>query len=54
MAATWVEPVTLQGSIVRLEPLSLEHVEGLAEVAFGEPSVWRWTCLLYTSDAADE
>src|SRR6185436_19694170 len=43
MAATWVEPVTLQGSIVRLEPLSLEHVEGLAEVAFGEPSVWRWT-----------
>jgi N-acetyltransferase len=38
----WVEPVTLAGSIVRLEPLSLDHLEGLAEVAF-EPSIWRWT-----------
>ena len=42
MAERWVEPVTLAGSIVRLEPLSLEHVEGLAEVAFDE-SIWRWT-----------
>ena len=38
----WVEPVTLEGSIVRLEPLSEDHLEGLAEVAFDE-SVWRWT-----------
>ena len=38
----WVEPVTLEGSIVRLEPLSEAHVEGLAEVAFDE-SIWRWT-----------
>ena len=42
MREHWVEPVTLAGSIVRLEPLSLEHVEGLAEVAFDE-SIWRWT-----------
>jgi RimJ/RimL family protein N-acetyltransferase len=38
----WVQPVTLQGSIVRLEPLSRDHLDGLAEVAF-EPSLWTWT-----------
>ena len=42
MSNSWVRPVTLEGSIVRLEPLSLEHLEGLAEVAFDE-SIWRWT-----------
>lgn len=38
----WVRPVTLEGSIVRLEPLSATHLDGLAEVAF-EPAIWRWT-----------
>jgi RimJ/RimL family protein N-acetyltransferase len=38
----WVQPVTLEGSIVRLEPLSIDHLDGLAEVAF-DPSLWRWT-----------
>jgi N-acetyltransferase len=38
----WVQPVTLEGSIVRLEPLSLDHIDGLAAVAF-DPSLWRWT-----------
>lgn len=42
MSNSWVRPVTLEGSIVRLEPLSLEHLEGLAEVAF-DPSIWQWT-----------
>jgi N-acetyltransferase len=42
MTQPWVGPVTLEGSIVRLEPLSLDHLDGLAEVAFDE-SVWRWT-----------
>jgi len=42
MAPIWVTPVTLEGSIVRLEPLSTEHLDGLAEVAFDE-SIWRWT-----------
>jgi N-acetyltransferase len=41
-ARPWVEPVTLEGFIVRLEPLSEAHVDGLAEVAF-DPSIWRWT-----------
>jgi RimJ/RimL family protein N-acetyltransferase len=37
-----VEPVTLAGRIVRLEPLSLDHVDGLAEVGL-DPAIWRWT-----------
>lgn len=35
-------PVTLTGRLVRLEPLSLDHLESLAEVAFDE-LIWRWT-----------
>ena len=42
MAERWVQPVTLEGRRVRLEPLSEAHLDGLAEVAF-EPSIWRWT-----------
>jgi RimJ/RimL family protein N-acetyltransferase len=42
MSEPWVQPVTLAGSIVRLEPLAESHLEGLAEVAF-DPSIWRWT-----------
>lgn len=38
----WVEPVTLEGHIVRLEPLSLDHLDDLARVAF-EGDLWRWT-----------
>jgi RimJ/RimL family protein N-acetyltransferase len=36
-----VEPVTLIGKYVRLEPLSLDHVEGLARVGL-DPQIWRW------------
>lgn len=34
-------PVVLDGRLVRLEPLSLDHVPGLAEIAFDE-AIWRW------------
>jgi RimJ/RimL family protein N-acetyltransferase len=37
-----LERVTLEGRIVRLEPLSRDHLDGLAEVAF-DPALWRWT-----------
>ncbi len=37
-----VEPVTLAGRYVRLEPLVVAHVEGLAAVGL-EPDLWRWT-----------
>ena len=38
----WVEPVTLEGSIVRMEPLARRHLEDLLLVAF-DPPLWRWT-----------
>lgn len=38
----WVAPVTLEGRIVRLEPLGIEHLDDLASVAF-DPAIWRWT-----------
>jgi RimJ/RimL family protein N-acetyltransferase len=40
--STRMEPVTLEGRRVRLEPLSLDHVAGLAEVAL-DPALWQWT-----------
>lgn len=38
----WVEPVTLEGSVVRLEPLSLHHVAPLTQVGL-DAELWRWT-----------
>ena len=38
----WVEPVTLEGSVVRLEPLAPRHFDDLLLVAFDAP-LWRWT-----------
>jgi RimJ/RimL family protein N-acetyltransferase len=40
----WVQPVTLEGQLVRLEPLSLDHLDALADVAF-EGNLWRWTAV---------
>jgi RimJ/RimL family protein N-acetyltransferase len=36
-----VEPVTLEGRFVRMEPLSLDHVDALCVVGL-EPSLWTW------------
>jgi len=36
-----VEPVTLEGDQVRLEPLTLEHLPGLVEIGL-EPAIWTW------------
>ena len=44
----WVQPVTLEGRLVRLEPLSRDHVSGLAEVALDE-AIWRWMPAAVTS-----
>jgi len=46
----WVAPVTLEGRIVRLEPLSLDHLDDLAAVAF-EGDLWRWTIARPTGPA---
>jgi N-acetyltransferase len=37
----WVEPVTLTGDVVRLDPLSLEHLPALTTVGL-EADIWRW------------
>ena len=37
-----IEPVTLEGRQVRLEPLSMDHFAPLCEVALDE-DLWRWT-----------
>jgi RimJ/RimL family protein N-acetyltransferase len=44
MRTDWVEPVTLQGRYVRLEPLSEAHVDGLAEIGVGQDF---WKFMLY-------
>ncbi|HEY7736875.1 MAG TPA: GNAT family N-acetyltransferase [Candidatus Limnocylindrales bacterium] len=36
----WLEPVTLEGDVVRLEPMMLDHVDGLTAVV--DPSVFTW------------
>ena len=45
-----LEPVTLAGRIVRLEPLELAHVPALAEVGL-DPPVWQWTTARPRSEA---
>ncbi|MEX2546488.1 MAG: GNAT family N-acetyltransferase [Chloroflexota bacterium] len=37
----WVEPVTLEGSSVRLEPLALDHLPGLTAIGL-DSEIWRW------------
>jgi hypothetical protein len=36
-----MEPVTLTGRVVRLEPLSLAHTSGLWKIA-SEPEIWQY------------
>lgn len=50
LAAGRIDPVTLEGRLVRLEPLSLEHVPGLADVAL-DPAIWQWTIARPTTEA---
>ena len=37
----WIEPVTLSGEVVRLDPLTREDIPALWDVAQHE-SLWRW------------
>jgi RimJ/RimL family protein N-acetyltransferase len=37
-----IEPVSLEGTFVRMEPLTLDHVPALTEVGT-DPELWRWT-----------
>jgi N-acetyltransferase len=50
---TPLDPVTLEGRLVRLEPMSSRHLDGLEDVAF-DPELWRWTIARPTDRAALE
>jgi RimJ/RimL family protein N-acetyltransferase len=45
-----IEPVTLEGKHVRLEPLRVDHIPALCEAGLHE-SIWRWTTAVITSPA---
>jgi RimJ/RimL family protein N-acetyltransferase len=47
---TWVAPVVLEGTRVRLEPLRADHLADLELVAFDLP-IWQWT-IMGAQDAA--
>jgi RimJ/RimL family protein N-acetyltransferase len=49
-ASAWVRPVTLEGRLVRLEPLATDHLADLAQVAF-DPDLWGWTLAQPTDEA---
>lgn len=36
-----IKPITLEGRVVRLEPLSMAHHAALCEIGL-EPELWRW------------
>ena len=36
------QDVTLPGTVVRLEPLTMAHVPSLAQTTAGDEQVWRW------------
>ena len=38
----WLEPVTLEGRRVRLEPLALTHLDALCAAGL-HPALWQWT-----------
>lgn len=40
----WVQPITLVGEHVRLEPMTEEHISGLTEIGAGQPF---WDFMLY-------
>lgn len=44
-----IEPVTLCGACVRLEPLAVGHVAGLAGVGL-DPELWRWIPFSVTTE----
>ena len=44
-------PIALAGNLVRLEPLTLDHLPALTEAATG-PEIWKWTSIWPPADRA--
>lgn len=53
-AAPIVQPVTLEGVHVRLEPLSMDHVDALVAAASEDRATYDWTTVPATDDAMCE
>ena len=51
MAAGRLDPITLSGRLVRLEPLSLDHLDGLVEACQDGQMYDRWYSSIPTPDA---
>lgn len=49
----WARLIILEGRLVRLEPMSIGHLDGLAEVAL-DPALWQWTLARPTDRAGLE
>ncbi|MBA3769639.1 MAG: GNAT family N-acetyltransferase [Blastocatellia bacterium] len=45
-----IEPFTLEGEFVRLEPLRFDHLPALIEIGL-EESLWKWTANEVTNEA---
>jgi len=45
-----IEPFTLEGEFVRLEPLRFDHLPALIEIGLDE-SLWKWTANVVTNEA---
>jgi N-acetyltransferase len=48
----WLAPMVLENAWIRLEPLSLLHVQELTEVA-DDPEIWRWLPVVAPKGAAE-
>ena len=48
-----IQPITLEGRHVRLEPLSLDHLDDLCKVGLKE-EIWRWLAPVGTPDEMRE
>jgi RimJ/RimL family protein N-acetyltransferase len=45
-------PIILQGEHVRLEPLALDHLDAVLEASNADPSLYRWSPVPLTAQAA--
>jgi len=54
MTKRWIEPITLTGTKVILEPLTLEHADGMAE-AVKDGELWKlWFTTIPAPDKVDD
>jgi N-acetyltransferase len=51
MSEHWVQPVTLEGTAARLEPVAEHHADGLLAAA-GSPEIWRYMPANLADEAA--